>query len=251
MIDKLNRAIHQLQFYLKAADSKGHGTHSPFVYQFITEVLNDDRHFYPYEEISFLLNDLRNDKRKINYNGQDATIATIADKLLTQKYNQLLFRMVEFYKPSYILEVGSSLGITTAFLAAPNQNNLVYTIDSNQHLALIAQQTLKQLNLDNVTILTADNHSLNTIANYERKYGLILFNISLEDSLDIFTSLETLINEESIIVVTGINKNLNNKLSWEKIKEQRTITMSIELFEMGFLFFRKEILKKQHFKVRF
>lgn len=251
MINTLKQAIQQLQFYLKAADSKGHGTHSPFVYQFITEVLNDDRHFYPFEEISFLFDDLRSDKRKINYNGQDTTIAKIADKLLSQKCNQLLFRIVEFYKPSYILEVGSSLGITTAYLATPNQNNLLYSIDTNEHLALLAQQTLKQFNLDNVTILTADNYSLNTLANYERKYGLILFNISPEDSLDIFTTLETLINEESIVVVTGINKNLNNKLSWEKIKEQRTITMSIELFEMGFLFFRKEILKKQHFKVRF
>ena len=60
-----------------------------------------------------------------------------------------------------------------------------------------------------------------------------------------------MITEDTMVIVTGINKNLKNKLFWKKIKEQKTITMSIELFEMGLLFFRKEALKKQCFKVRF
>jgi|GEM_PF-2375916 len=252
MIDKLQQAIQQLQFYLEAADSNGHGTHSPFVYQFITEVLNDERHFYAYNQIEFILDDLKKDKRKINYNGLDTSIARIAKSLLHPKYNQLLFRMVEFYKPTYILEVGGSLGITTAYLATPNQNNQVYNIETNELMAMLAKQTLKDLHLNNAAVIIPNpTYSLSQIKKDGRTFGMILFNISSEDRLDTFTSLTTLINEETIVIISGINKNLKNKLVWENLKEQMTITMSIELFEMGLLFFRKEALKKQCFKVRF
>jgi len=251
MIDKLNRAIQQLQFYLEAADGNGHGTHSPFVYQFITEVLNDERHFYAYNQIEFILDDLKKDKRKINYNGLETSIATIVKSLLPPKYNQLLFRMVEFYKPSYILEVGGSLGITTAYLAAPNQYNQVYNIETNEMMAMLARQTLEAIQLDNAKVITTNGYLLNTIEKDGRKFGMILFNISDGDLLHIYTSLSNMITEDTMVIVTGINKNLKNKLFWKKIKEQKTITMSIELFEMGLLFFRKEALKKQCFKVRF
>ena len=251
MIDKLNRAIQQLQFYLEASDGNGHGTHSPFVYQFITEVLNDERHFYAYNQIEFILDDLKKDKRKINYNGLETSIATIAKSLLPPKYNQLLFRMVEFYKPSYILEVGGSLGITTAYLAAPNQYNQVYNIETNEMMAMLARQTLEAIQLDNAKVITTNGYLLNTIEKDGRKFGMILFNISDGDLLVIYTSLSNMITEDTMVIVTGINKNLKNKLFWKKIKEQKTITMSIELFEMGLLFFRKEALKKQCFKVRF
>ena len=239
-------SIKRLQFYLKAANSKGHGTHSPFVYHFITEILNDNRYFYAFGDIEPLKNELLRDKRKINYYGQETTVASIMQASLPAKYNQLLFRMVDFYKPSYIQEIGGSLGITTAYLSSPDKTKTVYTFQFNKQLEMVAQQTLKTLNLHHAISISKEQ-----LLEKQNKNRLIVINHPHWDTEDIIPDLSTLLEEESVLILTGINISLNKKMCWNKIVEQSMKTFSIELFDVGIIFFRKEVLKKQHFAIRF
>ncbi len=124
MVDVLNfeLALKYLHYYFTASNGKGHGIHSPFVFDFITKVLNDKNHYPEYDTVEDLREKLLNDKTlftiedfgagsvdKIKLiNGQFASIAKHAVK--STNYGQLLFRMVKNYQPQNILEVGNIIG---------------------------------------------------------------------------------------------------------------------------------------------
>jgi predicted O-methyltransferase YrrM len=246
MANRIKNTFEWLRFYMKAANSKGHGTHSPFVYHFITEILNDTRNFYAFKEIEDLKKKLTSNQRRFIYNGKKTTIASLLDTSLPTKYNQLLFRMVDFYKPSSILEIGGSFGITTAYLASPNKKTSIHLIENNETFTSFTRNILKELTLDNATPISKEQ-----LFEQGNKYGLILINQSNWESEELTKDLSAFVEEESVIILTGINKSLDKKKHWEKIVDQSMKTFSIKLFGVGIIFFRKDLLKKQHFAIRF
>ena len=251
MFRKLLLAYKQLQFYRKALNGKGHGIHSPFVYTFTTEVLNNDRLFYAYDEIGFLKKKLLKDKTKIHYNGKGISIGALATQSLPDKYNQLLFRVVSYYKPKNIFEIGTSLGLSTAYLASPDTNIKVHSTEENKELTAVAAQNIKELSLTNIHFKTSLQSISDQTGNLEQQYGLIFINKTNEDIFQVFLKLFTLINENTIVVFRDINKDLETSKSWDSIKTHAATMISIELFQLSLVFFRKEQLKKQHFAIRF
>ena len=126
--------IRYIKYLLTASNSKGHGVHSPFVYEFITTVLNDDRHFYAYQPIEKLRQQLLSDNKEIEIEdfGAGSRVAKTKNRKISKiarsslkpkKFGQLLFRIVDHYSPFSIIELGTSLGITTAYLAAAKKGS--------------------------------------------------------------------------------------------------------------------------------
>ena len=125
-----------IAYYLRAANSRGHGVHSPFVFDFIKHVLRDSARYDDYERIEGYRSRLLADRSvlqvedfgagSVHKQGAGRQVCKIASTALkSHKYASLLYRMVRYYKPSRILELGTSLGITTAYLAsaAPRAQN--------------------------------------------------------------------------------------------------------------------------------
>ncbi|MGL5945883.1 MAG: SAM-dependent methyltransferase, partial [Sediminibacterium sp.] len=104
-----------VQYWLNASNGKGHGIHSPFVFKFVTEVLNDTRSFYAFELIA-------NSRKALLANNtllkKDRQIIRASDQI---KYGELLFRIVHFFSSQNILEIGNSFGITTAYMSTANE----------------------------------------------------------------------------------------------------------------------------------
>ncbi|MBU3743706.1 MAG: tryptophan 7-halogenase, partial [Sediminibacterium sp.] len=46
MYNQWQIALRYLKYWIAASNGKGHGVHSPFVFEWITRVLQDDRKFY-------------------------------------------------------------------------------------------------------------------------------------------------------------------------------------------------------------
>ena len=65
MYSPFQLGIRYIKYYLSASNGKGHGVHSPFVFSFITKVLNDERHFYAYETIEQLRQALKIDQEQL------------------------------------------------------------------------------------------------------------------------------------------------------------------------------------------
>ncbi|MDE3143521.1 MAG: SAM-dependent methyltransferase, partial [Bacteroidota bacterium] len=77
MYSKTQLVLKYLNYYLKASNSKGHGMHSPFVFEFISEVLNDDRNFYAYEPIEKIRQSLLTNQQKLTVEDFGAGSRTI------------------------------------------------------------------------------------------------------------------------------------------------------------------------------
>src|SRR5688572_7678558 len=117
-----------LRYYLGSSNGKGHGTHSPFVFEFLTHVLNDKTKYPEYEKVEGLRKQLLNDSRMFVVEDfgagsaflrkHERSVNSIArNAAKSKKYGQLLFRMVRHYQPATVLELGTSLGITTCYLS--------------------------------------------------------------------------------------------------------------------------------------
>src|SRR5688500_12519820 len=265
MYSRSELAFKYLRYYLSASSGKGHGIHSPFVFEFITKVLNDDQPYEKFGRIEKLRNKLLLDNTVIevedfgagsavskNTQRKIASIARHATK--SKKYCQLLFRIVNYYKPKSILELGTSLGITTAYLASANPGAKVITIEGAKEIAVKARENFKTLVLDNIQIIEG---------NFDQQLPSVIYHLSSVDFAFIdgnhrqepteryLRQLMPKLHESSIVVFDDIRWSREMKKTWENIKNLPAVRCSIDLFFLGIVFFRKEFGEKQHFTIRF
>src|SRR5690349_109263 len=138
-------------YYLTALNGRGHGIHSPFVYDFVRKVLNDKRNFYAYNQVEALRRKLLQDETILEVEDFGAgsaisktnqrSIASIArNAAKSKKWAQLLFRIVNYYQPKHVLELGTSLGISTAYMALANPQAQLVTAEGSRAIAAQAKK---------------------------------------------------------------------------------------------------------------
>src|SRR4051812_24731078 len=107
MYSSFQLAKKYLHYYLTASNGKGHGIHSPFVFNFIKFVLNDDKKYACYDEIESLRKKLLQDNSLIDVEdfGAGSTVIKTskrivkriaASSLKPKKFSQLLHRIVQY-----------------------------------------------------------------------------------------------------------------------------------------------------------
>lgn len=265
MYNKFQLAFKYLQYYGTAANSNGHGVHSPFVFDFITRVLNDRRFFYAYNEVErlrelVLLNDERVEVQ--DYGAGSSVMASGNRKvkdiarwsLKSPKYARLLFRMVNYYQPQTLVELGTALGITTAYLASANTSAQVYTLEGAPAIAALAKHHFTRLGLSNIH-LTEGNFD-DTLRPLLAKTGKVDFafidgNHRREPTLRYFNWLLPYVQPGSLFVFDDIHWSVEMEEAWRIIRSHPLVTCSIDLFFTGIVFFSPDFKEKQHFSIRF
>jgi predicted O-methyltransferase YrrM len=265
MYSTLQLGMRYLKYYLTASNGRGHGVHSPFVFRFITEVLNDDREFYAYQPIENLRQLLMHDNRELlvedmgaGSREQKSNLRRVKDiagsSLKPKKFGQLLFRIADHYAPSTILELGTSLGITTAYLASAKNNARVVTMEGATALAEQAQQNFNRLQLNNIQLVNGnfDNTLPATVESMGQvDLAFIDGNHRYEPTLRYYKELLPAVHEQTILIFDDIHWSREMEQAWEEIRKDERVTTSIDLFFIGLVFFRQENKVKQHFSIRF
>lgn len=265
MYSPVRLATRYIKYYLTASNGKGHGVHSPFVFDFITNVLNDDRHFYAYTSVEELRAKLLTDPLEITIEDFGAgsrvkktnhrKISDIAaSSLKPKKYGQLLFRIADHYSPSKILELGTSLGITTAYLASAKENVQVITMEGAPEIAKLATSNFKTLGLNHIEMICGNFDD--TLAGAIDTAGSIDLafidgNHRYEPTIRYFKQLLPVMHDHSMIIFDDIHWSKEMEQAWEEIKKNPAVTLSVDLFFIGIILFRKENKAKQHFTIRF
>ncbi|MFI5133758.1 MAG: O-methyltransferase, partial [Chitinophagales bacterium] len=248
-----------------ASNGKGHGIHSPFVFEVITKLLNDETHYPAYDTIEKLRHNLLHDKTSLTVEDFGAgsamnktnqrTVASITKHAAkSKKLGQLLFRMVKEYQPQTILELGTSLGITTSYLATANPNAKVITIEGSKTISAIAFDNFKLLKLLNLKLIEGNfDQTLSSVISQLSTidFAFIDGNHRFTPTIQYFTSILTKINNFSVIILDDIHWSKEMEEAWNYCKNHQSVTLSIDLFFIGILFFRKEIREKQHFVIRY
>ncbi|MBS1575039.1 MAG: class I SAM-dependent methyltransferase [Bacteroidetes bacterium] len=265
MYNSFQLASKYLCYYLKAFNGKGHGMHSPFIFDFMSRVLNDKQLYPAYEKVEELRHRLLRNKEKIEVEDFGAgssidksdrrTISSITKNAAKpEKYGQLLYRMIKYYRPETILELGTSLGITTSYLALANQEAEVTTMEGSPSVVSIAKKNFTSLGAKNVNIVEGDFDS--TLSGVMSKFSSIGFafldgNHREEPTVRYFKQVAGKISNDSIVVLDDIHWSAGMEAAWQTIKNHSSVKCSVDLFFIGIVFFREEFHEKQHFSIRF
>lgn len=254
-----------LNYYITASNGKGHGVHSPFVFDLIKNILRDKKEYDCYKVIEQQRHQLLRDNSMIEIEDFGAGSAVMrsnkrvvkniaASSLKPKKFAQLLFRIVQYYKPSTVLELGTSLGITSSYLAMGNENATVYTCEGSSAIASIAKNTFDALQVTNTHLTEGDfAKTLLPLLNEAGKIDLAFIdgNHRKDPTIDYFTKLLNFSAPSTILIFDDIHWSQEMEAAWAEIKEHDSVTLTIDLFFIGLVFINPDFKVKQHFSIRF
>ena len=251
------RAISYIH-YLINSRIWGHGIHSPFAYKVVKEVIDKHAEYYVFQEIEALRGALLNNKQTITLTDFGAgskikssnkrTVQSIAKNTLKKKkYAKLLFRLIDHFEYKNILELGTSLGITSAYLASVSDSIQVTTIEGDPEIAKIAQSNFDRLGLNNITLINNIFESaLPEILDESWKLDLVFIDghHTYEATITNFKKCLPHKHNNSVFVIDDINWSNEMIEAWKTIVAHEEVTLSIDLYEMGLIFFRAESSKQ-------
>lgn len=259
-----NRLIKYFKFYIGAKGLRGYGIHSPFVFNLVTQIIRKNKSELFYKKIEKHRKGLLKNKSVIQitemgsgsckYSGKQRSIKNIAAHSLKPKRQaQLLSRLVGHFQYSHIIEIGTSLGITTCYLAQVNPKCQVITLEGCPEISKIAQTTFDSLQVKNVQLMTGEfKQTLNKAIEGMDRLDFVFFdgNHRYEPTLDYFNICLNKKHNNTLFVFDDIHHSLEMEKAWEDITTHPEVKATIDLYFMGLVFFKKE-LTKQHFKIRF
>ena len=239
-----------------------HGLHSPFVYRLVDKVIYDFKPREIYNEIERRRHELLHDDRMItvtdlgagshvNNDSQKQVKQLAKDALKSTELAQLIHRLANEFQPGNIVELGTSLGITTAYLASAVPSGHVISIEGCPEIASIARENLEKLHIQNVTILTGNfDKVLPEVIAKENTLDLVFVdgNHRKEATLHYFDLCLPALQENSIMIFDDIYWSRGMKEAWQQIKDHPQVTVTIDLFWIGIVFFRKG-QAKEHFRI--
>lgn len=250
-----------LQYYWRAETR--YGLHSPFVYELVEKTVEDTRTFYAFPIIEGLRSLLLRDNTAVTVTDHGAgskvesssrrTVRSLArHSAVGPATGRLLFRLVHFLKPNTLLELGTSLGISTAYQAAAALNARFITIEGCPQTAALAQQHLRQLSLPNVRLLTGTFREKlpEALAGLKRLDYLYLDGDHRRGaSLEYFEQCLPYAHADSVFVIADIHWSAEMEEAWEAMRRHPRVSLSVDLFHLGLLSFREEQREREHFTV--
>jgi len=253
------------RYYVTAKNGKGHGVHSPFVFDFIIHVLNDKKKYDSYRKIESVRKQLLKNNNTIEVEDFGAGSAVIpfknrivkdiaASSLKKKKYAQLLFRIAKYYDAKTIVELGTSFGITTSYLASSNADSKIFTFEGAKNIAKIAKENFENLQLKNIEMVEGSfEKTLSLIEKKIEKIDLLFVdgNHRKDPTLEYFHFFLSKATNNSIFIFDDIHWSIEMEEAWKLIQAHDSVTLTIDLFFIGLVFFSTDFKVKQHFTIRF
>ena len=206
-----------LQYYFKAKTK--FQVHSPFVFDFVEQVLEDPRRYYYFETIHRFKKQTQETK-------------------LSKRTGELLFKIVHHYQPTYGIEIGTGAGVTALYQCTPSQRLQLYTISDKEDRLVKTKEDFKKLGVRNVHLLTGDVFAnvTKTLTNLPQ---LDYIFIKDDCSIDLLKKLLAKCHANTIIVVYQPHEKKRSNI-WTTLQQNPKRTISIDLYRLGLVFFRKE-----------
>ncbi len=261
MLNEIYRSLDYLE-YLLTANSR-HGVHSPFVYKLVDEVIYGRKGHGAFDLIEQIRREMIDSPVRIEFedygSGNKSGLRKLSDIATATarqaKYGRLLFRLVDCFKPQYCIELGTATGITAMYQgAALGMEQHLFTIEGSSKLHEIAKYNIEKAGMNDriLGIHGEFGKTLPTLLNELPRvdFAYIDGNHSLEPTLEYFGLILSKCHSHSILVFDDINWSQEMKTAWINIKKHEAVTVTIDLFAFGIVFFRRE-QEKEHFKIRY
>ena len=249
--------------YLFTAKSK-HSAHSPFLYEFITKVLHQKSNDNNCKRIEKLRKELCKSEEIIKItdygagshvnNSKNRKIKDVAkNSAKNSKFGKLLYRVVKFYKPKKILELGTSLGISTLYLAKSEKESTIYSFEGCKETIKFAQQSFNILEAKNIEIISGNfkdslSKKLKEIKNIDLAF--IDGNHNKEPTIAYFENCLKYSNNNTIFIFDDIHWSKGMEKAWKYIKLHQRTSLTIDLFYVGIVFINPA-LSKENYTIQF
>ena len=264
----MNSAFFKATAYLKYLNKSGtrHSVHSPFVYSLVDEVLRNKTDYPEFREIEELRQKLLSKSQMIeitdfgaganlkSYEHRFERVSALARKSsVDAKYGRLLFRLVRYFKSETILELGTSLGISTLYLALANREAHVYTLEGCTTKSEQASSNFQALNALNIDLhIGRFDIVLPDLVNNLTKLDFVFIDghHTFDATIDNFETLLLKAHNDTVFVFDDIHWSRGMEKAWQQITDHEHVTVSVDLFRFGIVFLKKE-LSRQKFVIRF
>lgn len=171
-----------------------------------------------------------------------------------EKYTRLQYRLIQQFKPSTIVELGTSLGLTTSVLSMAQPEARVITIEGCENTAHIARKNFSALGLDDAIVQVTGpfEEVLDGVLSLYQPVDYIFFdgNHRMAPTLNYFLKSLNHISENAVMVFDDIRWSDQMESAWEEILKHPRIRCSVDLFGIGILFFDKTMPAGRH-KIRY
>jgi predicted O-methyltransferase YrrM len=266
MYNSVQLAWKFLVYLLTSSNGKGHGVHSPFVFDFIVHVLRGKQvDVQGFRQIEAKRRELEHSSRVLDVLDLGAgssfdkksqrTVSSIAKRAAKpSRFARLFYRIIRYYQIDSVLELGTSLGLTTRYLSIAGPRHGVISIEGAPAIADFTAKSLAEEGIRNTTILTGDfkDHLPGALASIKgRKLVFFDGNHQYQPTLDYFQAALGGIGDEDILIFDDIHWSNDMEKAWAEIRNNEKVSCTIDLFFIGIVFFRKEFKEKLDFSIRF
>ena len=237
-----------IQIYRRLFCRKGYGVHSPFVFDLITNVIEDKSAYYAYHDISLIRKQLTQNNTFIHCKGKRITVKKAVQRDgISQKEGEFLFRLTNHYKPRSILAIGSSLGLTPLYLGKYDSTAHCITLESEPDFAEMATHLLSKETNPSLQIRTGAYHESVSDAISQLKQIDCIFadkNVRISDLDVFFNHCLSFIHDHTFCVLAGIRSSSEKYRYWKQLSQHPQITVAVDLFQMGLLFFQPKLHRR-------
>ena len=253
-----------LKYLLRSGNE--HAIHSPFLFDLYTQVIAENKDYNPdYEELKALRKMLLKSEQQIEILDLGAgsrvnksnlrkikTIAKNAEK--PEKFAKLFNRLIKRFQPKTILELGTSLGLTTLYLSRAKPDAQIISFEGCPQTAAIAQENFNSAAASNIQVVVGNiDHTLpKQLSELAKTIDFAYFdaNHRYEPTVRYFENCLPYAANDSVFIFDDIYWSDEMTKAWEEIKLHPQVTLTVDLFWIGLVFFRKE-QPKEHFTLRF
>ena len=146
-----------------------------------------------------------------------------------------------------IVELGTSLGVTTAYMAAMDKRNKVITYEGCPAVAEIAKENWEALGLKNIDCRVGEITAEILDKDLERvDVAFIDANHTYAGTRAYFNVLAEKVHRKSVMIVDDIHYNKEMERAWREICADERVTSTMDLYQMGLVFFDKEYWKRDY-----
>lgn len=236
-----------------------HHIHSPFCYQLLEVMLDDQKKYYDFEMLEAYRDRLLKDGSlltvedhgagsRIN-NQKKRKVSTIAKSALSAKAQcQQIFRLIQELKPNMILELGTSLGLSASYMAKARSNTIVHTIEGSKAIYDFANKEFKAFELNNIKSHFGRFNEV--LPNLLKAHSFDLIFIDghhdYQATLDYFHQIKKEVDQDCVFIFDDINWSNGMQQAWKELKQSEGVKLSIDLFYYGILFFNVDTKEPLH-----
>jgi predicted O-methyltransferase YrrM len=235
-----------------------HGLHSPFVYRLVDEVIYDFSPKKVYDEVESIRTQLLSDHKMITVtdlgagslvnNNQRREISDIArNALKPPKLAQLLYRLVNDLKPRNIIELGTCLGTTYLYLQKAVPKAKLYTLEGCPETAGVATKVFKQSDINDINLVIGnfDDTLPGVIDGLDQlDFVFVDGNHQKDATLRYFEWCLPKVHENTLLIFDDIYWSEGMKEAWAEIKAHPQVTVTVDLFWIGLVYFKKGQVKE-------